>query len=49
MEQQIRFCDVDGARLAYAVVGSGPGLLLPALWISHLELAARGCDDLKPC
>ena len=38
LEQEIRFCDVDGARVAYAMVGSGPGLLLPALWISHLEL-----------
>ena len=24
MEQQIRFCDVDGRRLAYATVGEGP-------------------------
>jgi pimeloyl-ACP methyl ester carboxylesterase/DNA-binding CsgD family transcriptional regulator len=38
LEQEIRFCAVDGARVAYAVVGSGPPLLLPALWISHLEL-----------
>ena len=38
MEQEIRFCDVDGARVAYATVGSGPAVLLPALWISHLEL-----------
>ena len=37
MEQEIRFCDVDGARVAYATVGSGPPLLLPALWIGHLE------------
>jgi pimeloyl-ACP methyl ester carboxylesterase/DNA-binding CsgD family transcriptional regulator len=38
LEQEIRFCEVDGARVAYATVGSGPALLLPALWISHLEL-----------
>jgi pimeloyl-ACP methyl ester carboxylesterase/DNA-binding CsgD family transcriptional regulator len=38
VEQEIRFCDVGGARVAYATVGSGPALLLPALWISHLEL-----------
>jgi pimeloyl-ACP methyl ester carboxylesterase/DNA-binding CsgD family transcriptional regulator len=38
LEQQIRFCDADGGRIAYATVGSGPALLLPALWISHLEL-----------
>jgi pimeloyl-ACP methyl ester carboxylesterase/DNA-binding CsgD family transcriptional regulator len=38
LEQEIRFCDVGGARVAYATVGAGPPLLLPALWISHLEL-----------
>jgi pimeloyl-ACP methyl ester carboxylesterase/DNA-binding CsgD family transcriptional regulator len=38
LEQEIRFCEVDGARVAYATVGAGPPLLLPALWISHLEL-----------
>jgi pimeloyl-ACP methyl ester carboxylesterase/DNA-binding CsgD family transcriptional regulator len=38
LEQEIRFCDVDGARVAYATVGAGPALLVPALWISHLEL-----------
>lgn len=37
LEQEIRFCSVGGARVAYATVGSGPALLLPALWISHLE------------
>jgi pimeloyl-ACP methyl ester carboxylesterase/DNA-binding CsgD family transcriptional regulator len=37
-EQEIRFCAVGDARVAYATVGSGPPLLLPALWISHLEL-----------
>src|SRR5262245_59167540 len=36
--QQIRFAAVDGHRFAYATVGSGPPLLLPALWIGHLEL-----------
>jgi pimeloyl-ACP methyl ester carboxylesterase/DNA-binding CsgD family transcriptional regulator len=38
IEQEIRFCAVGDARVAYATVGSGPALLLPALWISHLEL-----------
>jgi pimeloyl-ACP methyl ester carboxylesterase/DNA-binding CsgD family transcriptional regulator len=37
-EQEIRFCSVGDDRVAYATVGSGPVLLLPALWISHLEL-----------
>jgi pimeloyl-ACP methyl ester carboxylesterase/DNA-binding CsgD family transcriptional regulator len=38
LDQEIRFCDVDGTRVAYATVGTGPPLLVPALWISHLEL-----------
>jgi pimeloyl-ACP methyl ester carboxylesterase/DNA-binding CsgD family transcriptional regulator len=46
LEQQIRFCDAGGARLAYATVGSGPALLLPAPWISHLELE-WGFDEFR--
>lgn len=38
VRQEIRFCSVDGRRIAYATVGSGPLLVLPALWASHLEL-----------
>ena len=38
MDQQIRFCEVDGHRVAYATVGDGPPLVLPAYWGSHLEL-----------
>jgi pimeloyl-ACP methyl ester carboxylesterase/DNA-binding CsgD family transcriptional regulator len=37
-EQEIRFCAAGDARIAYATVGTGPALLLPALWIGHLEL-----------
>jgi pimeloyl-ACP methyl ester carboxylesterase/DNA-binding CsgD family transcriptional regulator len=37
VEQEIRFCEVDGRRLAYASVGEGPLLVLPTWWISHLE------------
>ena len=38
MQQQIRFCTgSDGARLAYAVSGSGPPLLRAPHWITHLE------------
>src|SRR5439155_12897447 len=37
MEQDIRFCRVDGRRLAYASVGEGPLLVLGARWVSHLE------------
>jgi pimeloyl-ACP methyl ester carboxylesterase/DNA-binding CsgD family transcriptional regulator len=45
-EQEIRFCAAGDARIAYATVGSGPALLLPALWISHLELE-WGFGDLR--
>jgi pimeloyl-ACP methyl ester carboxylesterase/DNA-binding CsgD family transcriptional regulator len=38
LRQEIRFCTVADARVAFATVGTGPVLLLPALWISHLEL-----------
>lgn len=37
MEQEIRFCEVDGQRLAYATVGEGPLLVFSARWITHLE------------
>jgi pimeloyl-ACP methyl ester carboxylesterase/DNA-binding CsgD family transcriptional regulator len=37
-EQDIRFCTAGRSRVAYATVGTGPPLLLPALWVSHLEL-----------
>ena len=36
--QDLRFCrSADGTRLAYAVHGSGPPLLLDTCWLSHLE------------
>ena len=36
--QDVRFCrSADGTRLAYAVHGSGPPLLLASCWLSHLE------------
>lgn len=37
MEQDIRFCDLDGRRIAYATVGEGPLLLFGGRWVSHLE------------
>jgi pimeloyl-ACP methyl ester carboxylesterase/DNA-binding CsgD family transcriptional regulator len=37
MEQEIRFCELDGRRIAYASVGEGPLLLFSARWVSHLE------------
>jgi pimeloyl-ACP methyl ester carboxylesterase/DNA-binding CsgD family transcriptional regulator len=38
MDQEIRFLTVDGKRVAYATLGSGPPLVLASWWISHLEL-----------
>jgi pimeloyl-ACP methyl ester carboxylesterase/DNA-binding CsgD family transcriptional regulator len=36
--QDVRFCrSADGTRLAYAVHGAGPPLLLASCWLSHLE------------
>lgn len=38
MQQRIGFCSTaDGARIAYATVGTGPVLIF-AQWVSHLEL-----------
>jgi pimeloyl-ACP methyl ester carboxylesterase/DNA-binding CsgD family transcriptional regulator len=38
MNQDIRFCTTtDNVKLAYAVSGTGPPLLMPATWLSHLE------------
>jgi len=38
LDQDIRFVPVTGGRVAVAVLGDGPALLLPAPWISHVEL-----------
>jgi pimeloyl-ACP methyl ester carboxylesterase/DNA-binding CsgD family transcriptional regulator len=36
--QQIRFCEApDGVRIAYAVSGTGPPLLVSTCWLSHLQ------------
>ena len=36
--QQIRFCESpDGVRIAYAVSGTGPPLLVSTCWLSHLQ------------
>lgn len=38
LKQEIRYCRaMDGVRLAYAKVGTGPGLLKSAHWLGHLE------------
>jgi pimeloyl-ACP methyl ester carboxylesterase len=39
MQQQIGFCSMaDGARIAYATVGTGPALLIAEPRFSHLRL-----------
>jgi pimeloyl-ACP methyl ester carboxylesterase/DNA-binding CsgD family transcriptional regulator len=37
MEQDVRFCRLDGQRIAYASVGEGPLLLFGGRWVTHLE------------
>jgi pimeloyl-ACP methyl ester carboxylesterase/DNA-binding CsgD family transcriptional regulator len=37
MEQEIRFCELDRRRIAYATLGEGPLLVLGGRWVSHLE------------
>jgi len=38
LEQRIRFCTAtDGVRIAYATSGTGPALVKPANWLTHLE------------
>jgi pimeloyl-ACP methyl ester carboxylesterase len=42
VQQEIRFCTTpQGARVAYATVGSGPPLVKAANWLSHLEFDWR--------
>jgi pimeloyl-ACP methyl ester carboxylesterase/DNA-binding CsgD family transcriptional regulator len=42
MNQDIRFCTTsDGVKLAYAVSGEGPPLVMSATWLTHLELQWR--------
>ena len=36
--QQVRFCEApDGARIAYAISGTGPPMLVSTCWLSHLQ------------
>jgi pimeloyl-ACP methyl ester carboxylesterase/DNA-binding CsgD family transcriptional regulator len=38
MKQEVRFCRApDGVRIAYAVHGSGPVLVIATCWLSHLQ------------
>jgi pimeloyl-ACP methyl ester carboxylesterase/DNA-binding CsgD family transcriptional regulator len=38
MDQEIRFCSTAGGRVAYALTGDGPPLVIGGWWVSHLEL-----------
>jgi pimeloyl-ACP methyl ester carboxylesterase/DNA-binding CsgD family transcriptional regulator len=38
---EIRFAPFGGRRIAYQVTGDGPPLVVPAWWVSHLELDWR--------
>jgi pimeloyl-ACP methyl ester carboxylesterase/DNA-binding CsgD family transcriptional regulator len=37
VEQEIRFCELDGRRIAHATLGEGPLLVFSGRWVSHLE------------
>jgi pimeloyl-ACP methyl ester carboxylesterase/DNA-binding CsgD family transcriptional regulator len=38
LQQQVRFCRApDGVRIAYAIHGAGPPLLISTCWLSHLQ------------
>ncbi|GAT08650.1 alpha/beta fold hydrolase [Mycolicibacterium novocastrense] len=41
---EIRFLPVGERRIAYEVRGSGPPLIAPAWWVSHLELDWQNSD-----
>jgi len=42
MNQEIRFCtSTDGVKLAYALSGEGPPLVMSATWLTHLEYQWR--------
>ena len=37
MDQEIRFLDLDGRRLAYSTFGEGTPIVFGPRWVSHLE------------
>ena len=43
-QSEIRFLPVGDRRVAYEVRGSGPPLVAPAWWVSHLELDWQNAD-----
>jgi len=44
VEQQTGFVEFGGRRVAYATVGDGPLLFMPAWWVSHLVEDWRDTD-----
>jgi pimeloyl-ACP methyl ester carboxylesterase/DNA-binding CsgD family transcriptional regulator len=39
--QQVRFCkSADGTKIAYAISGEGPPLMMSTTWVTHLEYSA---------
>ena len=38
VERHLRFCPTSVGRTAYATIGHGPPLVLPAWWVSHQEV-----------
>jgi pimeloyl-ACP methyl ester carboxylesterase/DNA-binding CsgD family transcriptional regulator len=45
MEQEIRFLDFEGRRLAYATHGEGPPMVIGPRWVSHLEEEWSGASE----
>ena len=37
MEQEVRYLDFEGRRLAYSTFGEGPPIVIGPRWVSHLE------------
>src|SRR4026207_234924 len=54
MDQDIRFCELHGRRIAYATLGEGPPIVFGAKYVSHLEeewddrLARGFYEELAP-
>src|ERR1043166_4859806 len=47
MDQEIRYLDLGGRRLAYSTYGDGPPLGVGPRWVSHLE-EEWGDADQRP-
>jgi pimeloyl-ACP methyl ester carboxylesterase/DNA-binding CsgD family transcriptional regulator len=45
MEQEIRYLDFEGHRLAYSTYGAGPPIVVGPRWVSHLEEEWEDADQ----